>query len=58
MRFAAVPLPKTEPQRSPAAEFVRKLLGADKAAAPQTVPNPADPVPADLDQRVRLLGEW
>jgi hypothetical protein len=57
MRFAAVLLPKTEPQRSPAAEFVRKLLGGDKAAAPQT-PNPADPVPADLDQRVRLLGEW
>ena len=58
MRFAAVPLPKTEPQRSPAAEFVRKLLGGEKAAAPQTAPNPADPVPADLDQRVRLLGEW
>ena len=55
MRFAAVPLPKTEPPRSPAAEFVRKLLG-DKPQAP--VPAQAEPVPADLDQRVRLVGEW
>jgi hypothetical protein len=58
MRFAAVPLPKSEPHRSPAAEFVRKLLGGEKAAAPQTSPASSDPVPADLDQRVRLLGEW
>lgn len=54
MRFAAVPLPKAEPQRSPAAEFVRKLLGAEKAAMPAQ----AEPLPADLDQRVRLVGEW
>ena len=57
MRFASVPLPKAEPQRSPAAEFVRKLLGGEKAAAPQTAPQ-TEQVPADLDQRVRLLGEW
>ena len=57
MRFASVPLPTAEPQRSPAAEFVRKLLGGDKAPASQA-PNQTDPVPADLDQRVRLLGEW
>lgn len=55
MRFAAVPLPKAEPQRSPAAEFVRKLLGGEKPT-PQT--GQAEPLPADLDQRVRLLGEW
>jgi len=54
MRFASVPLPKSEQPRSPAAEFVRKLLG-DKPVQPQ----PAQPEPpADLDQRVRLLGEW
>lgn len=56
MRFAAVPTPKDDP-RSPAAEFVRKLLGADKPA--QAQPSQAQPEPpVDLDQRVRLVGEW
>ena len=56
MRFAAVPTPPADP-RSPAAEFVRKLLGADKPA--QQPPAQAQPEPpADLDQRVRLVGEW
>ena len=55
MRFAAMPLPKNEPQRSPAAEFVRRLLG-DKPATPQPQVLPEQPV--DLDQRVRLIGEW
>jgi hypothetical protein len=56
MRFASVPLPKAEPQRSPAAEFVRKLLGEKVPASPpaQAQPEP----PTDLDQRVRLVGEW
>jgi hypothetical protein len=57
MRFASVPLPKAEPQRSPAAEFVRKLLGGEKAVQPPP-PAAAETVPPDLDQRVRLLGEW
>ena len=56
MRFASVPLPKSEQPRSPAAEFVRKLLG-DKPAQPQPATQP-EHLPADLDQRVRLLGEW
>ena len=56
MRFAAVPTPKADP-RSPAAEFVRKLLGADKPAPQQPAPSLQD-VPVDLDQRVRLVGEW
>ena len=56
MRFASVPLPKPAEPRSPAAEFVRKLMGekpepAEPAQAPQELP-------ADLDQRVRLIGEW
>lgn len=56
MRFAAMPMPKTEPQRTPAAEFVRKLLG-DKPLMP--LPAQVQPdQPADLDQRVRLVGEW
>lgn len=57
MRFAAVTMPKTEPQRSPAAEFVRRLVGAQKPPSPGPEARPAEP-PVDLDQRVRLLGEW
>jgi hypothetical protein len=56
MRFAAVPLPKTEPQRSPAVEFVRRLV-ADTLVPQSAEANAAEP-PADLDQRVRLVGEW
>jgi hypothetical protein len=56
MRFASVPLPRTEQQRSPAAEFVRKLLG-EPAVPPQPAQAQPEP-PVDLDQRVRLAGEW
>jgi hypothetical protein len=56
MRFAAVPLPKTEPERSPAVEFVRRLVG-DKLAPLPAEAKAAEP-PVDLDQRVRLVGEW
>lgn len=56
MRFAAVPVPKSEP-RSPAAEFVRKLMG-EKLAAPRDAAPVSDDPPLDLDQRVRLVGEW
>jgi hypothetical protein len=57
MRFAAVPLPQTEPQRSPAVEFVQRLIAGDKLPLPSPEAKPAEP-PVDLDQRVRLLGEW
>jgi hypothetical protein len=57
MRFAAVVRPEP-PGRAPAAELLlrllagRPLIGAAKdAARPQELP-------ADLDQRVRLVGEW
>jgi len=59
MRFASVPMPKSE-QRSPAAEFVCRLLGqppVQPAMQSQTAPVQPEP-PVDLDQRVRLLGEW
>jgi hypothetical protein len=57
MRFASMPTPKNEPQRSPAAEFVRKLLG-EKPVQPAPAQTQPEQPPADLDQRVRLLGEW
>jgi hypothetical protein len=57
MRFAAVTMPKNEPQRSPAAEFVRRLVQGDKFQPTAPEAKPAEP-PPDLDQRVRLVGEW
>jgi hypothetical protein len=57
MRFAAVAMPKTEPRCSPAVEFVRRLVGADKQLTAPAEAKPAEP-PVDLDQRVRLVGEW
>ena len=56
MRFASVPLPKPSEPRSPAAEFVRKLIG-QKPEPAESLPGPQE-LPADLDQRVRLIGEW
>jgi len=55
-------MPTTEPPRSPAVEFVRRLVGADNLprSTPEVKPveaKQADP-PMDLDQRVRLAGEW
>jgi hypothetical protein len=58
MRFASVSLPKAEPQRSPATEFVRRLLTGEKPPPQPLSQEPCDPLPADLDQRVRLVGEW
>ena len=59
MRFAAVQMPKSEPSRSPAAEFVRRLLTAQTIlpVQPAALAAKAEP-PVDLDQRVRLAGEW
>ena len=50
MRFAAVPLQKTEP-RSPAAEFVRKLLGNGKPVGQPSTPAQAEP-PQQRSSRV------
>jgi hypothetical protein len=58
MRFAAVTMPKTEPQRSPAAEFARRLVSAAQKQAVASAQSPKPEPPADLDQRVRLAGEW
>ncbi|HSI53243.1 MAG TPA: hypothetical protein VK981_04675 [Ramlibacter sp.] len=63
MRFSAAIQPSL-PLRTPAAaEFLRRLV-AGKSEEAQSVssrpeaPARADELPADLDQRVRLLGEW
>ena len=58
MRFAAVVIQPKPAQRAPAAELLRRLVaGEPLLPAPADRPLPQD-LPADLDQRVRLVGEW
>ncbi|MBG9388535.1 hypothetical protein [Caenimonas aquaedulcis] len=60
MRFSAAIQPHPLLLRTPAAaDFLRRLLASEPAAKPEAAPQPRqDELPADLDQRVRLLGEW
>lgn len=63
MRFAAViRLAQQQSVRAPAPDFVRRIMSGElrsTAAAPATVsPSVGTPEPVDLDQRVRLIGEW
>jgi hypothetical protein len=62
MRFAAVI--RTAPQqsvRAPAPDYVRRIMSGElRSPTPSTPPTSTHPleVPFDLDQRVRLVGEW
>jgi hypothetical protein len=58
MRFAAVTRPQQLPVRAPAGDFVRRILTGELRNPAPTAPAHAVEVPADLDQRVRLVGEW
>jgi hypothetical protein len=61
MRFAAVarsPQSAPQPQRSWAAELMRRLLVGELQAGRAPAAGRPQEVPADLDQRVRLVGEW
>ena len=62
MRFAAAPVPPSEP-RSAAADFLLRLTGgktpaASAAAQVRAAVEEVSELPAELDQRVRLIGEW
>jgi len=58
MRFSAAIQPPS-PLRTPAvAETVRRLVSRELAPRPQPAPPHAEDLPLDLDQRVRLIGEW
>jgi hypothetical protein len=58
MRFATIVVPTKPQQRAPAAELLRRLVaGESLTRSPLNEPKPQD-LPADLDQRVRLVGEW
>ena len=60
MRFAAVVVPRKPSQHAAPAELLRRLVaGESLLRTPSAQPQPAlKDLPADLDQRVRLVGEW
>jgi hypothetical protein len=58
MRFAAVIVTTKPQQRAPAAELLRRLVAGESLARPPSNEPKSQDLPADLDQRVRLVGEW
>jgi hypothetical protein len=59
MRFAAVNVPKQQPQRTSATELlIRRIALGEPLPPAQPAPVRQQDLPADLDQRVRLVGEW
>jgi len=60
MRFSAAIQPQ-QPLRTPAvADVIRRLISSQTQPDPhgEQAPPRADDLPVDLDQRVRLIGEW
>ena len=60
MRFAAVNVPKkvlSQPPRTSASEIIRRIVSGEPLAQAQASARQPE-LPADLDQRVRLVGEW
>ncbi len=61
MRFAAVvrsPKPRPQPARTPASELIRRLVAGDAVGGSPPHAPALWELPSDLDQRVRLVGEW
>jgi hypothetical protein len=58
MRFAAVTVPVKPPQRAPAAQLLRRLVAGESLTRPLLAEPQLQELPVDLDQRVRLVGEW
>lgn len=59
MRFAAVVVrPKQPAPVRPAPERLRERVPAELAVRSEPALSYPQEVPADLDQRVRLAGEW
>jgi hypothetical protein len=57
MRLPAFMQPK-QPERNAASEYLRRLMQVPAAPRAEPVPARSEELPADLDQRVRLVGEW
>ncbi|MBC7602630.1 MAG: hypothetical protein H7255_08230 [Ramlibacter sp.] len=59
MRFAAIKVPKDqEPKRTSAGEMFRRIVSGESQARTQPAEVRTQDLPAELDQRVRLVGEW
>lgn len=60
MRFPAATEPKQPMRNAAAAELIRRLFIGDSNPRPEPQPEPGglDGLPAALDERVRLVGEW
>jgi hypothetical protein len=58
MRFSAAIQPQPPLRTRAAAEAIRRLVSPEPVPRTPPVPVRADDLPADLDQRVRLVGEW
>jgi hypothetical protein len=59
MRFSAAIQPKQPLLTRTAPDFVRRIVSGQLPEQKQPAPvHVDDDLPADLDQRVRLVGEW
>ncbi|MRD49409.1 hypothetical protein [Caenimonas koreensis] len=59
MRFASINVPKeTVPERVSAAEILRRIVVGEPAAQTPGAEVRIQDLPMELDQRVRLVGEW
>ena len=59
MRFAAVKVPKhQQPARKPVAEILRRIVAGEVLGHVLPTTAPPGELPVELDQRVRLVGEW
>ena len=59
MRFANVNVPKDKkPAHAPAAEIIRRIVAGEPVGRLQPAVAPPRELPVELDQRVRLVGEW
>jgi hypothetical protein len=59
MRFPAAAIKPKQPLRAAAAaELIRRIVPARALPPAEPAPLRNEDLPADLDQRVRLVGEW
>ncbi|WP_158290148.1 hypothetical protein [Ramlibacter sp. WS9] len=58
MRFSAAIQPQQPLRTSAASDFIRRIVSGQLPHQQQPEPVDVKELPADLDQRVRLVGEW
>lgn len=58
MRFSAAIQPQQPLRKTTAPDFIRRIVSGQLPEQKHPAPVLVDDLPADLDQRVRLVGEW